>query len=56
MRHPRRALLIGAIFFAIGIVYWFLSYDAAGAAALIALGIAMGVMSYALASASPDEL
>ncbi len=56
MRHPRRALLVGAVFFVVGVVYWFLAYDAAGTAALIALGIAMSVMAYALASASPDEL
>ncbi len=56
MRHPRRALLIGAIFFVTGVVYWLVSYEPTGTAALCGLGIAMAVMSYALASAAPGLL
>ncbi len=56
MRHPRRALAIGLVFVVTGIVYWFVSYEPTGTAALIGLGLAMSVMAYALANASPDEL
>ncbi len=56
MRHPRRALAVGLTFVITGIVYWFVSYEPVGTAALIGLGIAMGVMAYALANASPGEL
>ena len=56
---PARALLLGVPFILIGITYWlstsFLGSqpDPAGAAMLIALGIAMGTMSFVLASGSP---
>ncbi len=56
MRHPRRALAIGLVFVVTGIVYWLVSYEPAGSAALILLGVAMSIMAYALANASPDEL
>ena len=59
IKHPARALLLGAPFILIGTIYWlatsFLgsSGDAAGAAMLIALGIATGTMGFVLASGSP---
>ncbi len=55
MRHPRRALLVGVVFMITAVVYWFVSYEPTGTAALFALGVAMGVMAYALASSAPDE-
>jgi len=59
IKRPARALLLGVPFILIGIIYWLATSflggqsDAAGAAMLIALGIAMGTMSFVLASGSP---
>ncbi len=59
IEHPWRALFVGAPFVLIGLVYWlatgFLgeSADAAGAAMLVALGVATGTMGYVLAAGSP---
>ena len=50
---PRRAMLIGLVFIAIGIVYGLLSRDWGGVTLLFALGVAMGLMGFVLMSASP---
>ncbi|MGI8998543.1 MAG: hypothetical protein ACR2GO_02395 [Candidatus Limnocylindria bacterium] len=39
---------IPAIIIVIGVIYWFLSYEAAGAAMLIIFGVAMGLMGWIL--------
>jgi hypothetical protein len=59
-RHPARALLLGVPFLVIGVIYWLAtgylggSADAAGAAMLIALGIAMSTMAFVLVVGSPS--
>lgn len=59
LRHPRNAGLVGLLFVAIAIVYWFVPsvgnghVDLAGMTMLVALGIAMGVMAYVLVAGSP---
>ena len=51
---PRRALLVGVIFVAIGIFYWGVQeaagwpVDYAGVTMLFALGAAMSIMSFVL--------
>ena len=50
---PRRAMLIGLVFIGLGIVYGCLSRDWGGVTMLLALGLAMGLMGFALMSASP---
>ena len=50
---PRRAMLIGLLFIAIGIVYGILSRDWGGVTMLLALGVAMGLMGFVLMAASP---
>jgi hypothetical protein len=51
---PRRAALVGLVFFAIAGFYWLVQYiagwnvDYAGVTMLIALGAAMSIMSYVL--------
>ena len=39
---------------AIGVVYWFLSYDPVGTALLVIFGIAMGVMGWILVPTFDD--
>jgi hypothetical protein len=38
----------------VGIVYWFLSYEAAGSAMLIIFGLAIGVMVFSLGPTAGD--
>jgi hypothetical protein len=51
---PRRAALVGLVFFVIGVFYWLVQYlagwtvDYAGVTMLFALGAAMSIMSYVL--------
>lgn len=41
-------LIIPAVILAIGVVYWFFSYEAAGSAMIIVFGIAMALMGWIL--------
>ena len=41
-------LAIPAVIIAVGVIYWFLSYDPAGSAMLLIFGIAMGLMGWVL--------
>ena len=50
---PRRAMLVGLVFAAIGITYGLLSRDWVGVTLLLALGVAMGLMGFVLMAASP---
>jgi hypothetical protein len=50
---PRRAMLVGLVFAAIGIIYGWLSQDWGGVTLLLALGVAMGLMGFVLMAASP---
>jgi hypothetical protein len=43
-----KVLAIPTIVIAVGVVYWFLSYDPAGSAMLLIFGVAMGLMSWVL--------
>jgi ABC-type Fe3+ transport system permease subunit len=43
-----KVLAIPAIVIAVGVIYWFLSYDPAGTAMLLIFGVAMGLMSWVL--------
>lgn len=61
LRHPRNAVVVGVLFVAIAVVYWFFPsigsghVDVAGMTMLAALGIAMSVMAYVLMAGSPRE-
>jgi hypothetical protein len=50
---PRYTLLAGLVFIVLGIVYGLLSHDPGGVTMLLALGVAMGLMSYVLIAGSP---
>jgi hypothetical protein len=50
---PRYTLLAGLVFIVVGIVYGLLSHEPVGVTMLVALGVAMGLMSYVLAAGSP---
>ncbi|MCU0479562.1 MAG: hypothetical protein MUE92_12635 [Chloroflexi bacterium] len=50
---PRYTLLAGLVFIVLGIVYGLLSRDYGGVTMLLALGVAMGLMSYVLIAGSP---
>ena len=50
---PRFALLAGAIFIALAIVYGVLSHDWGGVTMLGGLGVAMALMAWVLAAGSP---
>jgi len=50
---PRFALLAGAVFMVLSVVYGWLSHDYGGMTLLFALGIAMALMSYVLVAGSP---
>lgn len=60
--HTRNAALVGLLFVAIGIIFWAIPtfggwhVDYAGVTMLILLGVAMSIMTWALAagSATPD--
>ena len=43
-----KVLAIPALVIAVGVIYWFLAYEPAGAALLLIFGIAMAVMSWIL--------
>jgi hypothetical protein len=51
---PRRALIVGLLFVAIAFLYWLMPYvagfpeDWAGVTMLLALGVAMSIMSFVL--------
>ena len=47
-------LALPVLIFAVGAIYWFLSYEPAGTAMLVIFGIAMGVMGWALAPTFGD--
>lgn len=61
MRHPRNALVVGAVFVLASLAFWVfagpLGYrvDFAGVTMLGALGIAMGLMAYVLIAGSPRD-
>lgn len=61
LRHPRNALLAGALFVGVAAGFWFfanpLGYaiDFAGVTMLFALGIAMALMAYVLIAGSLRE-
>ena len=50
---PRYTLLAGLLFIVLGVVYGLLSHDPVGTTMLLALGVAMGLMSYVLIVGSP---
>jgi uncharacterized membrane protein len=50
---PRYTLIAGLVFIVLAIVYGLLSHDPGGVTMLIALGVAMGLMSYVLIAGSP---
>jgi hypothetical protein len=50
---PRFALLAGALFIGLAIVYGVLSHDWGGVTMLGALGVAMALMAYVLVAGSP---
>jgi hypothetical protein len=50
---PRYTLLAGLVFIVLAIVYGLLSRDYGGVTMLLALGVAMGLMSYVLIAGSP---
>ena len=50
---PRFALLAGALFITLAIVYGVLSHDWIGVTLLGALGVAMALMAYVLVAGSP---
>jgi hypothetical protein len=47
-------LALPVLIIVLGAMYWFLSYDPAGSAMLVIFGIAMGVMTWALAPTFGD--
>ena len=61
LAHPRNALIVGAAFVIVAILYAVLAQplgyqvEYAGVTMLFALGIAMGLMAYVLAAGSPRE-
>lgn len=55
-KRTRTAVIIAALFVVIGVVYLAVSHDAGGATTLLALGVAMGVASYALVVGTPDDV
>jgi len=50
---PRYTILAGLLFAGVGVVYGLVSRDPGGTVMLLALGIAMAVLSYTLIAASP---
>ncbi len=61
LRHPRNALVVGALFVIVAVIYWAAPsfgsghVDFAGITLLGALGIAMGLMAYVLIAGSPRD-
>jgi hypothetical protein len=61
LRHPRNAIVVGLFFSLIGVIYWFVQYqadfqaDIAGVTMLILLGVAVSIMSYVLIAGSPND-
>jgi hypothetical protein len=50
---PRYTLLAGLVFIVLAVIYGLLSQDPVGVTMLLALGVAMGLMSYVLIAGSP---
>lgn len=50
---PRYTVVAGAVFVVLAVVYGLLSRDYGGVTLLVALGIAMWLMSYVLIAGSP---
>jgi hypothetical protein len=61
LRHPRNAIIAGAIFVGTGLIYWAIPYlgdwhlDYAGVTMLVALGAAISIMAYVLVAGSPND-
>jgi hypothetical protein len=61
IQHPRNALIVGLVFVAVAVVYWYVQpfglvhLDYAGVTMLAVLGIAMGLMAYVLIAGSPSD-
>lgn len=61
LRHPRNSIIVGAIFVAVGVIYWAVPYfgdwhlDYAGVTMLVALGAAISIMAYVLVAGSPND-
>ena len=61
LRHPRNAIVVGLLFSAAGVVYWFVQYragiqsDIAGVTMLLLLGVAVSIMAYVLIAGSPND-
>ncbi|HEX8938721.1 MAG TPA: hypothetical protein VF763_01050 [Candidatus Limnocylindrales bacterium] len=55
MRTVRNAGLIALLFIAVSAIYFAVSHEIAGTATLALLGVAMGVMAYALLAGSAGE-
>ena len=61
LRHPRNAIIVGALFSAAGLVYWGVQevagfhVDFAGVTMLILLGVAMSILAYVLIAGSPND-
>lgn len=61
LKHPRNALAVGLIFFAIAVIYLVApilgngTVDVAGVTMLALLGVAMSLMAYVLVAGSPRD-
>ena len=61
LKHPRNAIVVGAVFIVIAFIYWAVPYfggwhlDYAGVTMLAVLGIAMALMAYVLIAGSPND-
>jgi uncharacterized RDD family membrane protein YckC len=61
LKHPRNALIVGAVFVVVAAIYWAVPYfggwhiDYAGVTMLAILGIAMSLMAYVLIAGSTND-
>ena len=61
LRHPRNAIFVGLMFSVVGVIYWFVQYqagfhaDIAGVTMLLLLGVAVSIMAYVLIAGSPND-
>jgi hypothetical protein len=61
LKHPRNALIAGAAFVVIALIYWAVPYvggwqlDYAGVTMLALLGVSMALMAYVLIAGSPND-
>jgi hypothetical protein len=55
-RQRRSALIIGLAFILLAAVYFVVSHDAGGTTTLSALGIAMGLLTFAAVVGMPDDV